>query len=283
MFEFLRGNNPKELIGIDIGMQQIRIVELEREDSSKKPILKNYVLAIIENANLHKESPEKIAKILNKTLNKAKIKTKEVAMSLPAFSTFLAIIKSSNIPNSDKEVDNLINLEAKKYVPVPVSEVSLGWTRLNKSLLLIAVPKHVINRYGQIAKQANLNLKALEAETFSLARSLTQGKEQEVAIIDFGAESINISLVEQGKVKTNRTLENQNINQIQQIIDKNKKIILTGGAINKKIFSELKNYQIGNPWQNIQYPVILEQKLKELSPQLSIAVGLALRNFNVKN
>lgn len=278
MFEFL-SHKSKELLGIDIGTKQIKMVELERED--KKAILKNYALVMIKgDSNLRQITPKEIANILKQALAKAQIKTKDTAMSLPAFSTFLALIKLENIPEKDEELEQIIQTQAKKYVPIPIDQVSLGWTRLNKEILLIAVPKNIVNKYGQIAKEAGLNLKALEAETFSLTRSLAPDEQEKAVIIDFGARSINISIVQQGKVRTNRTLESKDIEQAKQIIDPEiKKIILTGGRASEAK-QKIMNSEIGNPWKTLKYPIALEQKLIELSPSFGVAVGLALRDFN---
>lgn len=270
---------PKELLGIDIGTKQIKVVELKRDQA--KPVLENYAIASIQNAKLYEMPSAQIADILKQMLYRAGIKTKQAVMSLPAYSTFLALIKIADLPGTEQELEQRIQIEAKKYVPVPLSEVTLGWTKLKKDILLIAVPKDIVNRYAQIAKQADLELKAMEAEHFALARSLAGFEKDTVMIIDAGSRSTNVSLVEQGKVKTNRTLENPDIEQIKQLIlPEAKKIILTGGRINQEIKNSLPNSQIGNPWQNVVYSDTLKEKLIELSPFFATALGLALRDLN---
>lgn len=279
MFD-LFDKQPKTLLGLDIGTKQIKMVELERE-KEKKPVLKNYALISIQNSDFQQMAVQEIAHILKQGLGRAKIKTEDVVMSLPAFSTFLTLIKIANMPKAEEELEQLIQIEARKYIPVPLEEVSLGWSRLNEEILLIAVPKDMVNRYGQIAKEAGLELKALEAETFSLTRSLAKDMKESTAVIDFGARSTNISLVENNNVKMNRTLEQADIEQIKAIISPvAKKIILTGGRVDQRLVSSFDNCQIGNPWQNIIYPKELEQILINLSPSLAIAIGLALRDFN---
>jgi len=64
-----------------------------------------------------------------------------------------------------------------------------------------------------------------------------------------------------------------------------KRVIVTGGSANlpglvKYFSSELNiSVEIGNPWRNIVYDKILSRKLKEMSSDFSVAVGLALRGF----
>jgi len=64
-----------------------------------------------------------------------------------------------------------------------------------------------------------------------------------------------------------------------------KKVIITGGSANlpgliKYFSSELNiSVEIGDPWKNIVYDKILSRKLKRMSSDFSVAVGLALRGF----
>ena len=64
-----------------------------------------------------------------------------------------------------------------------------------------------------------------------------------------------------------------------------KRIIVTGGTANLpglvKYFSkELSiSVEIGNPWKSVTYNKVLSGKLKKMSSDFSVAVGLALRGF----
>jgi len=285
MFD-LFSRKSKKLLGIDIGTKHIKIVELEKTE--KGLVLKNYAFADLGQGNARQMQNQETANILKQMLEQAKIETKETAMSLPAFSTFLAVVDLPGM--SEQATEESIKFEAKKYIPIPLEEVTLGWHKLNKDqVLLIAVPKNLSNKYGEIAKIADLHLQSLEAETFSLARVLAAKEKDPVIIIDLGARSINISLIENGLVKTNRTIENkQDIEQIKQVLKlKASKIILTGGgtdsSISQKIRSELKKLKLpistGNPWTHITYNPKLEKALKELGPYLTVAVGLAMRVY----
>lgn len=66
------------------------------------------------------------------------------------------------------------------------------------TVLLIAVPKEVVSKYQRIATAAKLNLKALESESFSLARALVGNDLAATMLIDFGARSTNITIIERG-------------------------------------------------------------------------------------
>ena len=64
-----------------------------------------------------------------------------------------------------------------------------------------------------------------------------------------------------------------------------KRVIVTGGTANlpglvKYFSSELNiSVEVGNPWKNVVYDKSLSGKLKKMSSDFSVAVGLALRGF----
>ena len=64
-----------------------------------------------------------------------------------------------------------------------------------------------------------------------------------------------------------------------------KRVIVTGGSANlpgliEYFSSELNiSVKIGDPWKNIVYDKVLSEKLKGMSSDFSVAVGLALRGF----
>ena len=63
------------------------------------------------------------------------------------------------------------------------------------------------------------------------------------------------------------------------------KVIVTGGTANlpglvKYLSGELDTFvEVGDPWKNIAYDEVLSGKLKKMSSDFSVAVGLALRGF----
>jgi type IV pilus assembly protein PilM len=110
-----------------------------------------------------------------------------------------------------EELPQAIEYEARQYVPLPLSEVALDWQiiggeaseqkKTKLKILLVAVPKEVINQYQQIASTAGLELFALEAEVFGLVRSLLGEQNITAAIIDIGAQSTTCSIVDRKILK----------------------------------------------------------------------------------
>jgi len=214
---------PKKFLGIDIGTSAIKIVELSRWAGRKK--LENY--GEISASILYKKpfrtfdkstlslSSKDIAKAVRAVIKEANIKTRQVVLTIPDFSTFFT---SFELPSmSVEELPQAVRSEARRHVPIPLAEVTLDWQLLNEKtrregqrfeILLVTVPNEVINQYKEIARESKLELVALEAEVFGLIRSLI-GKEEKrtIALIDIGARSTTCSIVDKGVLRISHSFD----------------------------------------------------------------------------
>ncbi|MAF20839.1 MAG: hypothetical protein CMI55_04125 [Parcubacteria group bacterium] len=265
------------LLGIDIGASAIKLVQLEKENGRHK--LKNYgifpLAEYLKSRNyqayleLLKVPAKEVAGIVKKVIKEAKIKSREACVSIPVYSSFFTLIDLPNM--SEKEVAATVPFEARKYVPVPISEVILDWSIVGKSdkgssqqILIIAVPKEIINRYKQIIKLAGLNLWRMEAETFSLARALVGNDKSAITLVDAGARSVNISIVDGGFIKATHNLETGGLKIIKMISqrmklypqesEKLKHTLLTTGL------AEIENTEIKDMLYSILNTIITEIK-----------------------
>ena len=222
MWPFSR--KARRQLGVDVGTSSVKVVELERENEHLK--LANY--GIVDGSDFFREtldgsntplglkmSENDVAGVLKRLLESAHIKTRSAVMSIPIFSSFLTVMDLPNL--SAKELESAVPFEARSYIPVPLAEVVLDWLiipadsasselvsttseqKRNKiAILLIAVPKEVISKYQRIAVAAGLELKALESESFSLARSLVGADQGTVMLVDMGGRSANLTIINRG-------------------------------------------------------------------------------------
>ncbi len=208
---FLFKEKPKSYLGVDIGASAVKLVELEKEEGRYK--LKNYgIFSLKEYLKQEKLTSQEIAEIIKKTIKEAKITSRQAYLSLPVYLSFSTLIDFPAM--SEKEIKAAIPFEAKKYVPVPISEVVLDWSIVESppqqkelQVLLIAVPKEIINDYQKAIQLAGLNLSALEEEAFSLSRALIGNDKSSIILIDVGARSISISIVDNGYIRVISNLE----------------------------------------------------------------------------
>jgi len=119
-------------------------------------------------------------------------------------------------PVNDRQLAQIVPTEATKYIPVPLSEVNFDWWRIPTEttgqaptmveVLVAAIRKETIRFYQEILTQAKLEPLAFEIETFSGVRSSFMQELKPVALIDFGAASTRVSVLEYGVIRKFQTI-----------------------------------------------------------------------------
>lgn len=218
-FNFFK-KKPKDFLGIDIGASAVKMVQVEKEGERHK--LKNYAVYSLSEyleKNNYRVSGElsripsgEMARIIRQTMEEAGIESKKAYLSIPVYSSFSTLIDFPEIP--EKEIASAVSFEARKYIPVPISDVVLDWSKVSllgrtsgHQVLIIAVPKKVITYYDQVIRSAGLIPEAIEEETFGLSRALVGNDKSAIMLVDAGARSINVSIVDGGDVRITHNLE----------------------------------------------------------------------------
>lgn len=210
----------KSALGIDIGSFSIKMVELEF--SRTGPQLKNF--GVIETPTAIESSfgsvqkngfflpVEKVCESLKTLFSEAEIKINFASFSLPDFATFFTQFEIPKVPK--EEIPAVIKAEAKRHIPLSLSEVVLDWKVFEEvkfqaprlKVLLVAVPNEIVEKYRYITKTLGFQSSSLEIEVFSLARVF--GKEGEnVAIFDLGAKTTSCTLLENKDLKFSFSIE----------------------------------------------------------------------------
>lgn len=226
-------------LGIDIGTSAIKMVELTREGGRFK--LLNYGIFQLENQEEAIQTSQKITKLpdqaiiwgIQEVIKQAKLKSTATIASIPSFSTFSTVISLPYL--SEKDLAKTIPFEAKKYIPLPLSDVVIDWSIINLTpltnkstgeggfnesstsapgrsvpmveIFLAAVPKHEAERYKKITNGAGLNLTALELENIGLIRSLVGNDQSPLAVVNIGGRSTSILVVDKGYERINHNYE----------------------------------------------------------------------------
>jgi len=221
-------------IGIDIGSSAIKVVEIKIK--AGKMILETYgavalgpydALDIGRVTNL---SVEKTAEALKEVLKQSGVTTTSGAFSIPVQSSLIFTVE---LPTSVKEseIATIIPTEARKYIPVPITEVSLDYFILphkessfeelnalannsgipkktveKTNVLVVATQNDAIAKYRSIVSQASLSASFFEIEIFSSIRANFEHELSPVLLVDFGASRTKLSIVEFGMVKNYHTI-----------------------------------------------------------------------------
>jgi len=119
----------ESVVGVDIGSAYIKVVQLRRK--SGKAILETYgSLAIgpyggVEIGRATLLPPDKIAEALRDLLREAHVTATHAAFAIPFASSLVATMNMRVL--DPKELASAVSLEARKYIPMPISEVNLDW------------------------------------------------------------------------------------------------------------------------------------------------------------
>ena len=209
-------------LGIDIGTSSIKIVELKNEKSYLE--LENYGEyrpSSLEDKPLLIESSsffifeDELSVIIKKILKEAGIKEKKVSFSLPVFSSFFTVVEFPMM--NPEEIPGAVNFQAQQYIPVPMEDVVLDWQVIEEveenrkggkiKILLVAVPKDVIEKYSKLARDSELKLEALEIESFAFTRSLVGESKDPCLILDIGGRTSSVTIVDGGVIRFSHSLD----------------------------------------------------------------------------
>jgi type IV pilus assembly protein PilM len=213
----LGGN--KSSVGIDIGTASIKIVELQRE--RRDILLKNYgEYKRIRNkktfpfhTNSFSFQEEEVAEAIKGLLSETKIETRSASFSLPAFSSFFTVI---DLPlMQPDEISGAVKYQSYKYIPLPLQEVVIDWEIIQDEtvendrvkVLLVAVPKDLVNKYQNLSKILNISINVLEVEIFSEVRTLVGDYKDPMVIVNIGDRASNVTVIDGGFIRISQSIE----------------------------------------------------------------------------
>ena len=222
-------------VGIDIGSSAIKIVEIKKKGG--RVMLETYGAIYLgpydalDAGRVTNLSVEKTAEALKEVLKQSGVTTTAGAFSIPVQASLIfPIVLPGNIRQS--EMATIVPTESRKYIPLPITEVSLDYFILpeqepsfeelntppadstitpkgagNTNVLVVATQNESISKYRSIVSQCSLSASFFEIEVFSSIRSNFEHELSSVLLIDFGASRTKVSMVEFGMLKNYHTIE----------------------------------------------------------------------------
>ncbi len=223
---------PDSVIGIDVGTSAIKVVQLRRRHDVA--VLETYgEIALGPYAGLKvgqatRLSTEKVIRALMDVMTEADVTSRVGGISIPFTSSLVTMVRMPPLPK--KQLEKMIPIEARKYIPVSTSEVSLDWfiipeenkddqdNQIDKStsqsdkrnsrkespgvnVLLVAIHNDVLATYRSIVEGAELSPTFFEIEIFSNIRAVVGQTLSPVGVLDIGATKTKFYIVEYGIVK----------------------------------------------------------------------------------
>ena len=146
-------------------------------------------------------------------VNQAGIKTKNVAVGLPASRTFTSIVETDTLP--PRELSKAFKYEIDKYVPMSLSDAKADYVILGPSpndparteVLVSSVAKDYAESVMEMIEKTGLNIIAMEPEPLAMARSLAiPGAMDATMIVDFGEKSTDLVIVYKNQPRLVRSI-----------------------------------------------------------------------------
>ncbi|MBX4181678.1 type IV pilus assembly protein PilM [Candidatus Parcubacteria bacterium] len=224
-------DDPRAL-GVDIGSSAIKIVQLRKKNG--QAVLETYgELALGPYAGVTigqavQLPPDKLSTALSDLMKEKEVNvtTRRCGVSIPFSSSLMSVIEMPEV--SLKQLAVMVPIEARKYIPVPIAEVTLDWSVIPKSqlkieeedandsmpikavpkmeVLTVAIHKQTLSHYQDIITTAGLEPGFFEIEIFSTMRSVLDQGLKPMMIMDMGAASTKLYIMERGIVRASHTI-----------------------------------------------------------------------------
>lgn len=227
---FKSGGGAPNAVGIDIGSSAIKVVEIKKK--AGKAVLETYgsislgPYAEMDIGRVTNLTDDKIIEALKEVLKQSGTTTPSSALSIPVQSSLIFTLE---LPTDvkDGDMDTIVTTEARKYIPVPITEVTVDYFPLpakepnyeeshdpdkaiavasKREVLVVAIQNDAIGRLRTIVEKSNISANFFEVEIFSSVRSNFEHELSLVLLMDLGASRTKLSLVEFGTVKGYHTI-----------------------------------------------------------------------------
>lgn len=218
-------SSGESALGIDIGSSSIKVVQLTKKGG--KAILETYGSLALgtyggqEVGRVMNLKTEELSKATLDLLKEASTTTHLAGMAIPSSSSLVFTITLPGIL-SEEQLKSIVPNEARKYIPVPITEVSLDWSLIPQQakadqsenrmqtddnleqktdVLVVAIHNETVSRYKEVLQKTELETAFFEMEVFSAIRSTFSREFAPVILLDMGASKTKLSIVEYGIVR----------------------------------------------------------------------------------
>ena len=213
MLDFLKNDEMGQALGLDIGPSAVKVVQLRREKN--KIILDTYGEVALGPYNGLKigqaahVGEEKMIEAIKDLFKEAKITARDTVVAIDPAGAYVSLI---NVPKvTDEQLRTMIPIEARKYIPIPLTEIQMDWWHVpdtvkftkdpkTTSVVLAAVNNTTLVMYDSLVKKLELKNVEYEIHGYSLLRSSPPHTHSMVMYVDIGAQTTTLSLVYQGIV-----------------------------------------------------------------------------------
>lgn len=200
---------PTKVVGIDFGSSSVKVVEIE---------LRENVLALTTYGELQTgpyakaslgstqvlEEGKRIEALVD-IMREAGVEAKNSVLALPLAESFVTVMELA--AKRDEDIASRVPVEARKYIPVPLTDVTLEWIEIPKKdgkqdasheILLAAIQNQALTGMRSLLGAVQMASQPFEIELFSTLRALSKEGDTTLAVIDVGAHMSKLYIAKDG-------------------------------------------------------------------------------------
>ncbi|CAM2996202.1 pilus assembly protein PilM [Legionella worsleiensis] len=193
----------RAILGIDISSSAVKILEIS--GTGEHLCVEGYGRQLLPpnalDGNVIKDI-DAVASTIKQVIQTARLNCKQVALAVPDSAVISKVVQMNDGLN-DAELEELVVIEADKYIPYPIDEINLDFEILGHSaknsamvdVLIVASRAENVQSRVEAVTRAGLEAKIVDVESYAVERAAQQlaaelpagGQDKIVAIVDIGA------------------------------------------------------------------------------------------------
>jgi type IV pilus assembly protein PilM len=206
-----------DFFGLDIGTTGVRVVQLGAAGADRWT-LRHYGYAPIDLKTSTSDSAEarkRLGEVIMTVVGQSGIKTKNVAIGLPANKTFITVVDMPAA--SEADLKTTIRYQLDQYIPMALDEAKVDWAFLGQSLhdpsqqevLLTSTATSYTEGRLELVEGLGFEVIAAEPDPIAMIRAVAlSGAKDAQVIVDIGEQAINVAIVYGDAPRLVRTIPN---------------------------------------------------------------------------
>jgi type IV pilus assembly protein PilM len=207
----------KKLLGLDIGLSSIKLVEVEVNKNSAT--LTSFGFVPTPNGAIvggEIDNPQALAEAVSHLVRQTNTRLKRACTAMWGAGV---ITKKISIPKIDEKLlPEQLKWEAEQYIPFDLKDINLQYQVLRNShpmpeqmnVLLVAAKRDSVLRYAEVIEMAGLECNIIDVAGFALANcfevNYPELRNSTVIILNFGSGVTNFVVIENGEATFSRDL-----------------------------------------------------------------------------
>src|SRR4051812_4638201 len=210
-FDLFKPKAPP-LFGLDISSSSVKMLEIVDGGKGARRVERYAIEALprdaIVDGNIN--NLEAVTESVRRAHKRLGTRTKHVAMAIPSGAVITKkIVVAATLREDELEVQ--VETEANQYIPFALEEVNLDFQSIGLSptspdeqeVMIAATRKEKVEDRVAVAESAGLKPLVMDVESFAQQTALTLvvqalpggGKDQNIAVVDIGANVMNVTVL----------------------------------------------------------------------------------------